>query len=112
MRFGRAKLSPEKIKSLRKVSAKLFHPYTVMITPVYMHLPLNEKLVALKGPLGIFFPDEIKRLEKVQDLFLPEFVDQVRPFHEAGEAVRKLLNLAGTRRLKTNQGQVDLALPL
>jgi hypothetical protein len=92
MNFSKRKLPKEAADTLRACPIDSVKPYALMLAPVYVYMRMNEKFVAVKGPLDFFTPEELSRLLPLENFFLPEFVDSVVPFREAGRRVRALLS--------------------
>lgn len=67
-------------------------PYAPMLAPVYVMMRQNQKLVAIKGPLDFFTPDELERLKVLKSFYFPEFIDSVLPFRNAAQSIHALLN--------------------
>lgn len=110
MRFGRTKVGAEKLKQFRKVSSSAFEPFTILLTPIYVHLPKNKKLLAVKAPLGVFFPDDLKKLSQFKDFYLPQFVDVLLPFQNAGNSIRSVFSLVPKVKIKSSKGPEVLEL--
>jgi hypothetical protein len=54
---------------------------------------LNGKLVALKGPLDFFVPQDFERLRHVENCFLPPLVEKLTPIKTAARVIRGLLTI-------------------
>ncbi len=65
--------------------------YALMLAPVYVFMRMNEKFVAVKGPLDFFTPEELQRLAPFESLFMTEFVESTQPFRQTARACRALL---------------------
>ncbi len=68
-------------------------PYELMMSPVYVYLSLNGKFVGVKAPLDFFVPEELEKLLSAETLFFTKFLDEVRPFQNAGRIVKNILLL-------------------
>lgn len=92
MRFRDPKLHLGAEAKLRKVERTYFKPFVVMVSPVYVKLPLNQKFVAIKAPLQFFTKDELQKWKSHEHFYLPGFVDQVSLFQSTGVQIRVLLS--------------------
>ncbi|MEK6706415.1 MAG: hypothetical protein AABZ06_11575 [Bdellovibrionota bacterium] len=50
----------------------------------------NEKFLSIKGPLDFFTPEECERFKAVESVFIPQFIDLLEPFFQAGRRTRRL----------------------
>lgn len=91
MNFRPAKLPKEAAINLRISPIASVKPYSLMLAPVYVFMRLNQKFVAVKGPLDFFTPEELERLMPFESFFLPEFVDAALPFRQIARNVRRLV---------------------
>ncbi len=110
MRFSLKKLPKEAISQLRRVPIGICEPFTMMMVPVYVYLPKNGRFVAVKAPLHCFTAEEFEKFKSYENIYLPEFVDELVPFRKAGETVRNLLTLQQQHSIKTNAGLERLKL--
>lgn len=110
--FRSAKLPQTSLKSLRRVPIRLFTPYTLMVSPVYVYLEKNERFVAIKAPLAFFTPQELEKYKTYENFYLPDFIDSVVPFQQAGDSIRKLLTLREKHVLRSNDGKKDVLVPV
>ena len=78
------------------------------MAPVYAFLEKNEKFIPLKAPLSVFTPLELEKYYGQSELYVSNFVDQLKPFVDAGEDVRKLFNLRIKHTVRTNKGVKEL----
>lgn len=92
MDFSERKLTLEAAATLVSCPIESVHPYAMMSAPVYLRLQLNQKFVAVKGPLDFFTPEEIARLRSQGEFHFSRFVEKSVPFRDAGAKVRALLD--------------------
>ncbi len=92
MDFSKKKLSIDKVNELHRVDIETVQPFSLMLTPVYVYLRRNEKLLSLKGPLDFFTQDELNRLRPCEHFYFSKFIESVVPFRKAGLNVREALN--------------------
>ncbi|MDR3607794.1 MAG: hypothetical protein P4M08_10485 [Oligoflexia bacterium] len=112
MQFSRKKLPKEALASLRRVEVATCEPYGILLTPVYVYLPKNQKFVAIKAPLQFFSPTDLEKNRPLENFYLPEFVKQIIPFQNAGAKVRNLLTTRQKYGVKTNSGDLEVVLPV
>lgn len=112
MRFKLKKIPKEQEQNLRPVPVRFFRSFVPWMSPVYVYLPKNQKYVAIKSPLGFFTPEEIEKFGKLENLYLPAFVDQVVPFQKAGDTIRRMLSLTQKQSVGSNQGPQPIVLPM
>jgi hypothetical protein len=91
--FSRKKLPKEAGANMRASPISGVQPFVAMPAPVYVFLRANEKFVAVKGPLDFFTPEELRKLLPMESFFLPDFIDHVATFRNAGKKARALLLL-------------------
>ena len=110
MDFSHKKLPKEVVSTLRRVPVGVFAPHAILLTPLYVFLPKNQKFVAIKAPLQFFSPEELEKFNVVDNFYVPEFIDLIAPFQNAGEAVRELLKIREVVQVRTSQGAVPVSL--
>jgi hypothetical protein len=91
MEFTQKKLPLELMPRLYRLKIETVQPFALMLAPVYVFLPSNEKLVSVKAPLDFFTPAELERLKAYKFLYLSDFVTTILPYREAGQLIRRLL---------------------
>jgi hypothetical protein len=91
MEFARKKLSKEQAREMRVCAVSSVQPYVAMPAPVYVYLRANEKFVAVKAPLDFFTAEELAKWRSLESFYMPEFVDELSSFREAGRRVRAIL---------------------
>ena len=111
MQFSHKKLAKDKISSLRRVPISVCEPSVILLTPVYVYLPKNQKFVAIKAPLEFFSKAELEKLSPFENFYLPDFIDLIAPFQRAGESVSELLKVKVRLKLASNMGPVQVELP-
>ncbi len=67
-------------------------PYSLMLSPVYVFLKMNQKFVSIKEPLDFFTPQEIAKLARYESVFVPKSINSAVKFQSAGRLVKSLLN--------------------
>ncbi len=92
MDFSRRKLPKDALEDMRLCPLKSVKPYALMLAPVYVFLPKNEKFISVKAPLDFFTPEELERLAPYRTFYLPEFVDSALSYRKAGRSIRGLLS--------------------
>src|SRR5437899_3275466 len=112
MKIRNRKLSKDAVQTLRRIPVELCHSYDLLVAPIYVYLPKNEKFVAIKFPLQYFSPAELEKFRPYESFYLPEFVDFISPFQKAGESVRALFDVRQKRPVKTSQGSELITLPM
>ena len=105
MNFGHRKLPKESAGQMRVCPVDSVRPYAIMASPVYVFLRANEKFISVKGPLDFFTPEDLARLRRFETFFMPEFVDCLAPFREAGRAARAILSRIHRGTVKRRQGR-------
>lgn len=91
MDFEQKKLSQEAEGDLHAIPLAEVRPYTLIFTPAYVHMRINQKFVSVKGPLDFFLPEELAKLSRFETLFFAKELEGVTPFLKAGARVRSLL---------------------
>ncbi|HUP57014.1 MAG TPA: hypothetical protein VM598_06145 [Bdellovibrionota bacterium] len=76
---------------MRVCAVSSVQPYVAMPAPVYVYLRANEKFVAVKAPLDFFTAEELAKWRSLESFYMPEFVDELSSFREAGRRVRAIL---------------------
>ncbi|MGK5086169.1 hypothetical protein WDW86_01310 [Bdellovibrionota bacterium FG-2] len=108
MDFSRRKLPKDALEDMRLCPMKSVKPYALMLAPVYVFLPKNEKFISVKAPLDFFTPEELQRLASYRTFYLPEFVDSALSYRKAGRSIRGLLSWESEAPLGEN---CQVALP-
>jgi len=78
---------------LKECPVESVAPFALMITPMYVFMPKNERFVSVKAPLDFFTPKELDRLKSVGKFYVPDYIDQVVPYRSAGRSIRALLGM-------------------
>jgi hypothetical protein len=91
MDFTARKLPREAAPNLRRCPIDSIVPYALMLAPMYVYMPRNEKFVSVKAPLDFFTPEELAKLRSFESFFATEFVDQALPYRDAARVVKRLL---------------------
>jgi hypothetical protein len=91
MNFTQRKLPREAAEKLRICPIHTVSPYALMLGPVYVFMKLNEKFVAVKGPMDFFTPEELQKLAPMESFFFTEFVDHSLNFRQTARACRALM---------------------
>lgn len=91
MYFDERKLLPEAVDTLVKCPISTVHPYALMLGPVYVFMKLNQKFVSVKAPLDFFTPEELEKLSKYEEFYMPKIVRNSVRFQTAAKIVRSLL---------------------
>ena len=111
MKFSRKKLPKDAIQVLRRVPIELYEAHRILLTPVYVFLPKNQKFVALKAHLQHFSAEELEKFKPHENFYVPAFIEQIAPFQRVGESVRNFLAVQQKRSIETNRGQELITLP-
>lgn len=112
MRVLKPKLSKDAVKELRRIEPRLMKPNVVLPSPVYVFLPLNEKFVAIKPPMGFFTPQELTKMKNVKGFYFSNLVDELARFQKAGEAVKNAFGMRDKIKLKSSQGSKEISIPI
>ncbi len=91
MEFKTRKWPVTSASELRVCPIEDMKPHVLMWAPVYVHLPRNEKFLAVKAPMDFFSPEELSRLAPYQSLFTGPSVDLSLRFREVGRRVLGLM---------------------
>lgn len=91
MKFSRAKLQPEEIGNMHCSAVAEVRPFSLMASPVYVLMKLNNKVVAIKSPLDFFTPSELDRFRSFGNFYFLKSMDFSAPFIKAAGKVRSLL---------------------
>lgn len=112
MRVLKPKLSKDAVKELRRIEPRLMKPGVVLPSPVYVFLPLNEKFVAIKPPMGFFTSQELEKLKNVKGFYFSNVVDEISRFQKAGEAVKNAFEMRDKVKLKSSLGSKEIQMPV
>ncbi len=85
-------------------------PFALLFAPAYVYLERNEKFVSVKAPLDFFSPADLVKLSNFESVYLPPFIDSVKPFADAGKRVRQLLSVPAYRATSSDSGHPMVAL--
>ena len=88
MKFDRRKLPFEAMDQLIRVSAEVFRPNEFLGVPVSVYLELNQKFVSVKGPLGLFSPEELDKFKTKGELFVHSFAKRIEAAQKVGSDIR------------------------
>jgi hypothetical protein len=94
MSFEDKKLGVESIQDLLQCGISTVEPYALMLTPVYVFMKLNDKLVSVKAPLDFFTPEELKHLSRYETFYMPKSVQLGSRFQTAAKVIRNLITPA------------------
>ncbi len=97
MLFEDKKLHLESIEELIQCPISSVEPYSLMLSPVYVLMKLNKKLVSVKAPLDFFTEDELKRLSVNEVFYLPRFANSSVRFQTAARLVQNVLTIRQKR---------------
>ena len=67
-------------------------PFALMLSPVYVYMKLNEKMVSVKAPLDFFTPEELVQLSRYEVFYIPKAIRAGSRFQTAAKLVRNLLS--------------------
>ena len=98
MNYSKRKLPQELVDALIRVEIGMVRPFSSMLTPVYLFLPKNEKLVSIKAPLDYFTVEELQKYKDFTYLYYPTFLNCLVPFQEAGKKLREVLEWKKTSK--------------
>lgn len=107
MRFRHPKLPNSRLDTLRKVKAENFQHHELLPGPAYIHLPRNDRFVAIKSPLAFFTHADLTRYAGHENIYLTEFVDRVIPFEHVGATIKKLLGMREKNLIKASSGKPE-----
>jgi hypothetical protein len=92
MEFSHKKLPREASENFKNTPIREVKPHTLVFAPAYVFMKLNEKFVAVKGPLDFFLPEELARLSSFDSLFFPKIIEVIEDYFSAGRRIRKILS--------------------
>lgn len=93
MLFDDKKLNLESVEELIQCPIHSIEPYSLMLSPVYVLMKLNQKFVSVKAPLDFFTPEELKKLSVHETFYLPKFVQGSVRFQTAARLIKKIMNI-------------------
>jgi hypothetical protein len=91
MLFDEKKIDIVSIDQLVQIPIDSVKPFTLMLSPIYVLMKRNQKLVAVKAPLDFFTPEELNTLRVYGRFFAPQFVNAASRFRTSAKLVRSLL---------------------
>lgn len=91
MNFKNRKLPGEAAADLRRCPIRTIEPYALMVAPVYVFMPRNEKFISVKAPMDFFTPEDLRRFKELEQVFMPPFVDEALPYRDLARRARMLL---------------------
>jgi hypothetical protein len=106
MLFEDKKLHLESIDQLIQCPISSVEPYSLMLSPVYVLMKLNKKLVSVKAPLDFFTKDELNRLSSNEVFYLPKFANSSVRFQTAARLVHNVLTI---RQKKFNAAPFEIS---
>ena len=89
----------DELNNLSHHFVSMVEPYSLMIAPVYIAMPLNKKLVSVKAPFDFFTKEELVQFEKYQKFYMPKYSQQADPLRVAGKLVKSILGKLKERDL-------------
>lgn len=93
MKYKLSKLSLDSSATLSPFSLDDVEAFRPISAPVYLLMSKNSKYVSIKGPLDFFSPKDISKLSAVKEsLFVGEFYNRVKPYKDAAQKIKNLLN--------------------
>lgn len=84
-------------------------PYALMLSPVYVYMPKNNKFVAVKAPLDFFSREELDRLRPFESFFLPESAGASLEFRDAAKRARALMSWQSARETELGSAPFELS---
>src|SRR4051812_8298441 len=91
MEFSARKLPKEAASDLVRYPVQSVKPYVPMWAPIYVFMPKNEKFVSVKAPLDFFVPEELEKLEPLENFYVSSAISNALPFRDAARGVRSVL---------------------
>ena len=93
MLFEDKKLHLESIDQMIQCPISSVQPYSLMLSPVYVLMKLNKKLVSVKAPLDFFTEQELKRLSVNEVFYLPKFAGSSVRFQTAARVIHNIFTI-------------------
>lgn len=93
MLFDDKKLHLESIDLMIQCPISSVQPYSLMLSPVYVLMKLNKKLVSVKAPLDFFTDEELKRLSVNEVFYLPKFAGSSVRFQSAARVIHNIFTI-------------------
>jgi hypothetical protein len=78
--FRKRKIPLSEEENLLVCPLETVHPFALLLAPSYVRMALNEKFVAVKGPLDFFTPEELQKVKGAAFLYSTQYVETVLPF--------------------------------
>jgi hypothetical protein len=93
MLFEDKKLQLESVEDMIRCPVVSVEAFALMLSPVYVLMKLNKKLVSVKAPLDFFTEEELSRLKSHEVFYLPKFALSSVRFQTAGRLVKNILTI-------------------
>ncbi len=79
-------------KKLKRVSFKTVQPYSINFVPAYVLIKKKKELIAVKGVLDFFSPEDLERLRGYDFLYLSRFISSIEFAKDAAVSLQSLLS--------------------
>lgn len=93
MEFEAKKLPQSCADRLVKLEFSWLAPYVPVLAPAYVYLKLNEKFLAVKGPLDFFSPEELERYQTYELVYFHPEIEKLERFRQAGRTLLRVFSL-------------------